>query len=98
MCQWNEGKWKKEQRGRFLSMLLGTPDANLIGNLLSGKRTTPTSQGQGVIRAGEGFLMLPNSLTSFEIQKSQNDALVSSKNDSKWKKGWDICNKSWWMW
>ena len=64
-------------------MLLGTPDANLIGNLLSGKRTTPTSQGQGVIRAGEGFLMLPNSLTSFEIQKSQNDALVSSKNDSK---------------
>ena len=27
--------------------------------------------------------MLPNSLTSFEIQKSQNDALVSSKNDSK---------------
>ena len=27
--------------------------------------------------------MLPNSLTNFEIQKYQNDALVSSKNDSK---------------
>lgn len=37
-------------------MLLGTPDANLIGNLLSGKRTTATSQGQGVIRAGEGTI------------------------------------------
>ena len=37
-------------------MLLGTPDANLIRNLLSGKRTTATSQGQGVIRAGEGTI------------------------------------------
>ena len=27
--------------------------------------------------------MLPNSLTNFEIQKYQNDALVSSKNDSQ---------------
>ena len=35
----------KEQRGGFLSMLLGTLGASLLGDILSGK---------GVIRAGEG--------------------------------------------
>ena len=35
----------KEQKGGFLSMLLGTLGANLLGNMLAGK---------GVIRAGEG--------------------------------------------
>ena len=34
----------KEQKGGFLSMLLGTLGANLLGNMLVGK---------GVIRAGE---------------------------------------------
>ena len=29
---------KKEQKGRFLTMLLGTLGASLLGNLLSGKR------------------------------------------------------------
>ena len=38
----------KEQRGGFLSMLLGTLGASLLGNLLTG--------GKGVIRAGEGIL------------------------------------------
>ena len=37
----------KEQKGGFLSMLLGTLSASLLGNLLSG--------GKGVIRAGEGI-------------------------------------------
>ena len=37
----------KEQRGEFLSMLLGTLGASLLGNLLTG--------GKGVIRAGEGI-------------------------------------------
>ena len=36
----------KEQRGRFLSMLLGTLEASLLGNLLTG--------GKGIMRAGEG--------------------------------------------
>ena len=36
----------KEQRGGFLSMLLGTLGASLLGNLLSG--------GKGIVRAGEG--------------------------------------------
>ena len=35
----------KEQRGRFLSLLLGTLGASLLSNMLTGK---------GVIRAGEG--------------------------------------------
>ena len=34
----------KEQKGRFLSMLLGMLGASLLGNMLAGK---------GVIRAGE---------------------------------------------
>ena len=39
----------KEQRGGFLSMLLGTLDASLLGNVLS-----KGMSGRGVIRAGEG--------------------------------------------
>ena len=37
----------KEQKGGFLSMLLGTLGASLLGNMLAGK---------GVIRAGEGTI------------------------------------------
>ena len=37
----------KEQKGGFLSMLLGTLGASLLGDILSGK---------GVIRAGEGTI------------------------------------------
>ena len=38
----------KEQRGGFLSMLLGTLEASLLGNVLTG--------GKGIMRAGEGSL------------------------------------------
>ena len=38
----------KEQRGGFLSMLLGTLGASLLGNLLSG--------GKGIMRAGNGIV------------------------------------------
>ena len=38
----------KEQRGGFLSMLLGTLGASLLGNLLAG--------GKGIMRAGEGSI------------------------------------------
>ena len=37
----------KEQKGGFLSMLLGTLGASLLGNILAGK---------GMNRAGEGFI------------------------------------------
>ena len=54
----------KEQKRRFLSMLLGTLGASLLGNILVGKE---------IVRAGYGkkmrFLMPPHPLTNFEIQK-----------------------------
>ena len=38
----------KEQRGGFLSMLLGTLGTSLLGNLLTG--------GKGIMRAGDGIV------------------------------------------
>ena len=43
----------KEQRGRFLSMLLGTLGASLLGNLLAGGKGMMRA-GEGIVRAGEG--------------------------------------------
>ena len=42
----------KEQKGGFLSMLLGTLGASLLGNLLIGKGINRA--GEGIIRAGYG--------------------------------------------
>ena len=42
----------KEQKGGFLSMLLGTLDASLLGNILSDKGINRSDE--GVIRAGYG--------------------------------------------
>ena len=42
----------KEKRGGFLSMLLGTLGASLLGNLLTGK--VIMRAGEGIVRAGEG--------------------------------------------
>ena len=70
----------KEQRGGFLSMLLGTLGASLLGDILS-----KGLSGKGVIRAGEGTIRAgygskspsvkknltfpPHPLTNFEIQE-----------------------------
>ena len=43
----------KEQRGGFLSMLLGTLGASLSGNLLTGGKGIMRA-GDGIVRAGEG--------------------------------------------
>ena len=43
----------KEQKGGFLSMLLGTLGASLLGNLLSGGKGIMRA-GDGIVRAGEG--------------------------------------------
>ena len=43
----------KEQKRGFLSMLLGTLGASLLGNLLSGGKGIMTA-GEGIVRAGEG--------------------------------------------
>ena len=53
----------KEQRGGFLSMLLGTLGASLLGNLLTGGKAivragegsiASRARGEGIIRAGKG--------------------------------------------
>ena len=44
----------KEQKGAFLSMLLGTLGASLLGNLLTGKGVN--KKGKGIHRAGEGIV------------------------------------------
>ena len=56
----------KEQSGGFLSMLLGTLGASLLGHLLSGKGLARA--GEGTVRAGEGVK---------KIQKIQFDPISS---------------------
>ena len=46
----------KEQRGRFLSMLLDELGASLLGNILAGKGAIVKRQGRGINRAGEGVI------------------------------------------
>ena len=53
----------KEQRGGFLSMLLGTLVASLLGNLITGKGMMRA--GEGIVRAGEGAKKKLNSLLPF---------------------------------
>ena len=50
----------KEQKGRFLGMLLETLGASLLGNLLTGRGTIRAGKGTiaaggGMIKAGQGF-------------------------------------------
>ena len=48
----------KEQKGRFLSMLLGTLGASLLGNLLTGRGVgragSGNNKGKDIVRAGYG--------------------------------------------
>ena len=65
-------KEAKEQKGGFVSMLLGTLSASLVGNILTGRGINRA--GEGIVRAGygnrkKGFLMQPHPLTNFEIQE-----------------------------
>ena len=63
----------KEQKGGFLSMLLGTLGASLLGHLLTGKGFLRA--GEGTIRAGYGssikkkVVIPPHPLTNFEIKE-----------------------------
>ena len=43
----------KEQKGGFLSMLLGTLGASLLGNLLTGRGVNTAEKGRAINRAGE---------------------------------------------
>ena len=66
----------KEQKGGFLSILLGTLSASLLGHFLTGQGINRAEKSQGINRAGEGilkagygkkngFLTLPHPLTNF---------------------------------
>ena len=58
----------KEQKGGFLSMLLGTLGASLLGNLLTGK---------GIVRAGSGH-------PSYENKKGKGIVRAGSVNKKEW--------------
>ena len=47
----------KEQKRVFLSMLLGTLGASLLGNLLTGRGINRAVKGLGINRAGEGIVI-----------------------------------------
>ena len=77
----------KEQKGRFLPMLLDTLAASLSGSVLSGKGVIRA--GGGTIRAGQDFKQ-PHPLTNFEIQnnyqnKPQFNGVYSRNNSPKIK-------------
>ena len=46
----------KEQKGVFLSILLGTLGASLLGNVLTGQGINTVGKGRGINRAGEGIV------------------------------------------
>ena len=46
----------KEQKGGFLSMLLGTLGPSLLGNLLTRKEIYRAGKGKGINRAGKGIV------------------------------------------
>ena len=71
----------KEQKGRFLSMLLGTLGASLLGNILAGKGARATSQGRGVNRAGEG--VIARSISEEKKSKRQGRGIVRAGYGNK---------------
>ena len=46
----------KEQKGGFVSMLLGTLGASLLGNLLTGKGIYRAGKSKGIYRSGKGIV------------------------------------------
>ena len=61
----------KEQRGGFLSMLLGTLGASLLGNLLTGKGMKRA--GEGIVRADEGAKKNPKFAVTFSSFKKHRN-------------------------
>ena len=93
---------QKNKKEVFLSMLLGTLGASLLGNLLTGKGFVRA--GEGTIRAGYGSsikkkALIPlHPLTNFEIKdyyenEPRFNGVYSRDNLPKTIKKWSICNK-----
>ena len=67
---------RKEQKESFLSMLLGTLGASLLGNIVIGKGAIAASHERGMNRAGEGIVRAGYgrlSLNSFKSKKKQKN-------------------------
>ena len=47
----------KEQRGGFLSMLLGTLGASLLGNLLTGEKRNDDTRRGNIMRMNQGLMV-----------------------------------------
>ena len=62
---------KKQKRG-FLSMLLGTLGASLLGNLLTGKGIYRAGKGKWINRAGEGIVRAAYGRPSFSALHNNN--------------------------
>ena len=70
----------KEQKGGFLSMLLGTLGARLLGNLLTGGKEIMRA-GEGIMRAGEGSATTrPNVMSDGAKKKTKIAITISSIN------------------
>ena len=66
-------KETEKQNGGFLSMLLGTLGATLLGNLLTGGKGIMRA-GDGIVRAGSGNKKAPNftvTLSSFNKYRNK---------------------------
>ena len=61
----------KEQKGGFLSMLLGTLGASLLGNILTGKGINRA--GKGIVRAGYGNKKGRKAKTKRQDHKKRQD-------------------------
>ena len=81
----------KEQKGGFLSMLLDTLGASLLGNLLTGKDILRVGswnkKGKGILRAGSEIQKYYKNEPRFNDVFSRNN-LPKEKN-----KGWGLYNK-----
>ena len=64
----------KEQRGGFLSMLLGTLEASLLGNLLTA--------GKGIMRAGDGIVRAGDGI----VRAGEGNVVSRAKGDGSKKK------------
>ena len=69
----------KEQRGGFLSMLLGTLGASLLGHLLTGGKGIVRA-GDGIVRAGEGSVVSRAKGEGSKKKKSKFTVTFSSIN------------------
>ena len=71
----------KEQKGGFLSILLGTLGASLLGNLLTGKGIvragSRNNKGKGIVRAGSGRL------SSSALQNNKGKGIVRADSGKK---------------